>query len=93
MVHEEYPPLGLIGVGDRGLGEYGERVLYPLDDDDVGRVLLKLLGHGEQRGLIQSIPPHKACRIQLHCNRGDFGPPVLCVVGESHQILWVVSAQ
>jgi hypothetical protein len=55
---EDDPLLSLVVVGDRGLGKDGKGVLYPLDDDDVGgELLLDLLGHGEQRGLIQDIPP------------------------------------
>ncbi len=75
MVDEEYPPLGTVGMRDRDLGEDGKGLLYPMNDDDVGGVLLlDLLGHGEQRGLIQDIPPYTACMIKLHCSRGCFGP-------------------
>ena len=53
VVHEEDPLLGPVGVGDRSLGEDGQGVLYPLDDDhEVGGLLLNLLGHRKQRELI-----------------------------------------
>lgn len=59
MGHEEDSLLGLVGVGDRGLGKDGQGfLLYPVDDDYVGGgLLLSLLGHREQRALIQNTPP------------------------------------
>jgi hypothetical protein len=58
VIDEEYPSLDLIGVRDRSLGEDGEGVRDPVDDDYVvGGLLLNPLGHGKQTGLIQDTPP------------------------------------
>ncbi len=36
-------------------------------------ILLDLLGHGEQRALVQNTPPQVVCMVQLHFSRGDLG--------------------
>ncbi len=78
VVDEEDPLLCLICVRDRGLGEDGQGVLYPRDDDDVVRgMLLDFLGHGKQRGLIQDTPPRVACMFRLHSNRAVLLSPLL----------------
>jgi hypothetical protein len=75
MVDEEDPPLGPVCMRDRGLGEDGKGIRDPVDDDYVvGVLLLDLLGHGEQTGLIQNTPPIDSLCILVTFLQSEFWP-------------------